>query len=244
MNKKSTSRPFAATANTASIGAGEQSTVEAQGYRSDPVGSSMSSPANSTRDRLLAAARRQFADKGFYGASLASIAQELAVTKQTLLHHFQSKERLYAEVLEQIASDFAQLEDHAMSYDDPMERLEAMILGRFQQQQFDVLSVRIVMRELLDNQSRAAKVNTWYLRPWLDALTRTVQEIPSNRPLSSTEALAIVYQILGASNFLSMSEPTLRGMYGARDFERLSAAYPRYLRKLLRAFFDVEDEGF
>ena len=57
-----------------------------------------------TRDQLLAIAATQFAQKGFYGASIASIADELCLTKQALLHHFGSKEKLYGEVLQSISS--------------------------------------------------------------------------------------------------------------------------------------------
>ena len=43
-----------------------------------------------TRRMFLDTARRLFAGKGFYGASLANIADELGLTKQALLHHFGS----------------------------------------------------------------------------------------------------------------------------------------------------------
>ncbi|MEO1420472.1 MAG: helix-turn-helix domain-containing protein, partial [Pseudomonadota bacterium] len=39
-----------------------------------------------TRNQILDAAEQQFADRGFYGVSLANIAETLGVTKQALLH--------------------------------------------------------------------------------------------------------------------------------------------------------------
>ena len=41
-----------------------------------------------TREQLLESASQLFAAKGFYGASLANIADELGLTTQALLHHF------------------------------------------------------------------------------------------------------------------------------------------------------------
>ena len=64
----------------------------------------------STRDQLLATARTLFAERGFYGVSIASIANEHGLTKQALLHHFSSKEKLYGEVLKEIADDFAAIQ--------------------------------------------------------------------------------------------------------------------------------------
>ena len=55
--------------------------------------------------------------------------------------------------------------------------------------------------------------------------------------LSDAEALALVYQLLGAINYLGMSEPTLTQMFGEATFEELCAAYPRQLRALIRSRF-------
>ncbi len=58
--------------------------------------------SDQTRDRLLEAATRQFAERGFHGVSIADIASELSMSKQALLYHFDRKEALYAAVIEQI----------------------------------------------------------------------------------------------------------------------------------------------
>src|SRR5215470_15130683 len=51
------------------------------------------------RERALAAATRLFAARGFDATSLQAIADEIGVTKQAILHHFPSKERLRDAVL-------------------------------------------------------------------------------------------------------------------------------------------------
>ena len=56
-----------------------------------------------TREQLLDVARHQFAMTGFYGTSIASIANELGLSKQALLHHFGSKDKLYGEILKEIS---------------------------------------------------------------------------------------------------------------------------------------------
>lgn len=56
-------------------------------------------PMSAIRERFIEAATDVFAERGFYGTSIAAIADALPLTKQALLHHFGSKEKLYAEVL-------------------------------------------------------------------------------------------------------------------------------------------------
>ena len=52
-----------------------------------------------TRQRLLDMAEQLFAERGFYGVSIAAIASEVGFTKQGLLHYFNSKEKLYGSIL-------------------------------------------------------------------------------------------------------------------------------------------------
>lgn len=51
------------------------------------------------REAILAAANEVFANQGFRGASLASIAERVGLSEPGLLHHFRSKEELLLEVL-------------------------------------------------------------------------------------------------------------------------------------------------
>jgi|TARA_B110000902_G_scaffold254449_1_gene318496 AcrR family transcriptional regulator len=52
-----------------------------------------------TKHRFISVAKRQFTENGFDRTSIASIADELGLTKQALLHHFGPKKNLYGEVL-------------------------------------------------------------------------------------------------------------------------------------------------
>ncbi|MEV0647444.1 TetR/AcrR family transcriptional regulator [Phytomonospora sp. NPDC050363] len=51
------------------------------------------------RQEILEAALALFAERGYRGASLATIAERVGLTQQGLLHYFPSKDRLLAEVL-------------------------------------------------------------------------------------------------------------------------------------------------
>ena len=194
--------------------------------------------SESTRDRFLEVARRQFAARGYYGASIASIADELGLSKQALLHHFGSKEKLYGEVLGAIATRLTGQALRAREAGaDPVARLEAVVVGRSGEDAGDVLDAQLLMRELLDNAPRAEAATTWYLKPYLEELVRMVRQIPGEADLDDAEALATIYQLLGAANYIAMSGPTLTRMFGAAAFERMAEAYPAVLRRLIRTRF-------
>ncbi len=62
----------------------------------------MTDDAPATRDRILDAAERAFADGGFAGARVDAIAAEAGVNKAMLYYYFASKEGLYRAVLERV----------------------------------------------------------------------------------------------------------------------------------------------
>src|SRR5690349_13558588 len=58
--------------------------------------------ASDTRERILAAAFREFADKGLDGARVDEIAARAGVNKGMLYHYFGNKERLFQAALERL----------------------------------------------------------------------------------------------------------------------------------------------
>jgi TetR/AcrR family transcriptional regulator len=54
-----------------------------------------------TKERILAAALKEFSDKGFTGARVDAITRSAAINKRMLYHYFGSKEGLFREVVRQ-----------------------------------------------------------------------------------------------------------------------------------------------
>ena len=136
-----------------------------------------------TREQLLESATKLFAARGFYGASLANIADELGLTKQALLHYFGRKEKLYGEILSRISDRMLNLVQAARAgHEAPQEQLQAALLGMYELSREAPHETRIIMRELLDSERRASEVRSWYLKPFLDLLVDITRMIPGQKP--------------------------------------------------------------
>lgn len=194
------------------------------------------SKPGSTREKFIEAATDVFAEKGFHGASIASIASALGLTKQALLHHFGSKEKLYGEVLARISGNIMKdMEAVQRGSADSTSQLEAFFVRFHETASAQGREIGLLVRELLDNEQRAEKATNWYLKPFLEALTdlTMAQEDWQGRPRA--EALAAVYQILGIINYFAISRPTLSNMFCVDDYADMQAQFRHRLVPLIRA---------
>lgn len=66
-------------------------------------------PGYDTRGRILAAARRLFAERGYAATSLADIASAVGLTKTAVAYHFHPKDRLATELIAPAAEDIMAL---------------------------------------------------------------------------------------------------------------------------------------
>lgn len=82
----------------------------------------------STRERLIDAARQEFAARGFEGAKVERIVQRARVNKAMLYYHFPSKAALYLAILkEQFTAVAEGVQTVRRSGDGPVEQLEHFI---------------------------------------------------------------------------------------------------------------------
>lgn len=68
-------------------------------------------PATPTRERIRAVAADLYVTRGYAGFSFGDIAQAIGITRANIHHHFGSKARLMAELIEGFAADAAQRVD-------------------------------------------------------------------------------------------------------------------------------------
>jgi AcrR family transcriptional regulator len=84
------------------------------------------------RSLILEAARKVFEKEGLDGASLRAIAAEAGYTPAALYFHFDSKEAIYAEVLQASLVNLSAAVDRAVSgAGNPVERLRAAAMAFF-----------------------------------------------------------------------------------------------------------------
>jgi AcrR family transcriptional regulator len=133
-------------------------------------------PGLSTREAILVEARRCFADHGYDGTSLNEIAEAVGIRRPSLLHHFPSKEAIYAEVFRLSLEEWSLRVDEATSRGvEGWQKVDLIITTGFRFFEANPEFVRIVSREALDGGANlgidlGAALRPFFLRAqrWFD----------------------------------------------------------------------------
>lgn len=137
----------------------------------------MPAEIQTTREAILEEAGRLFAENGYDGTSLNDIAAGVGIRRPSVLHHFASKDDLYAEVFEELLSGWLQRLSVALEApdgpraNDPLQgwaMVESTLVAGFGFMAENPDFVRLIQREALDLGSRVGVDLVSVMRPMFD----------------------------------------------------------------------------
>lgn len=129
-------------------------------------------PRRDMRDRIVDAATRLFADRGYEGVSLQSIADAVGIRKPSLLYHFPTKDALRTEVMERMLSHWKEeLPRILAAAQTGKDRFRSGMGALVRFFTADPNRARLVVREMLDQPGRVRSLLFEHFRPWTSLLS-------------------------------------------------------------------------
>ncbi|NUP12437.1 MAG: TetR family transcriptional regulator [Polyangiaceae bacterium] len=195
------------------------------------------------RTQILRAATDLFAARGFDATALQAIADEVGVSKQAVLHHFPSKERLRQAVFDEILAHWTDtLPRLLLAATASNERFDAVFAETLRFFTADPARARLLAREALDRPDGLRELVRGPVRPWITAIAayiRAGQEGGSH--YADVDAEAYVAQMLLFIITSVASQPVLAAaLDGKGAASRMEAELTRIARSSLFVNRQVE----
>jgi AcrR family transcriptional regulator len=164
-----------------------------------------------TRERLLQAATRLFADNGYRGASVRDICNLAGANPGAVSYHFGGKRQLYRAVLRRAAAGLAEMgpvSDNDTGEREPVSVLDALgsVLDRMQS---DDAATRLLLRDLADGGSVAVESLTPPLRTAFEQLATAIGH--GDNPQASSEGRLLFLSLAAPLFLLTAAWPVVAG---------------------------------
>lgn len=182
-------------------------------------------------------AQRLFAARGFDGVSLDAISDALGLTKQAVIHHFGTKQRLYAVILQQVArrcSASVEIEAPASAGTLPEDALCGIYDRYCAYGLAHPQDMALIARALLDAPDRPDHLEQHPLEPLLLHLVATMKSTQKWRDAPEPQALSLACQMLGAVSWFVVSEPLLTRAFGEGLVAETADIFPGEFRRSVR----------
>ena len=162
-----------------------------------PRKSSLSAP---TPERLLAAALVEFSRVGYTAARLEDIAAAAGIRRPSLLHHFETKEALYAATVERAADAMGAALTASMAVPGGFEeRMRSLVDGFEAFAEANPAVARLLVRELIsDGHGPGRDTVTGRIGPLIDVVSAWANSLAtgSNRPSLRASLVTVASECL------------------------------------------------
>lgn len=188
-----------------------------------------------TRQRLLDAAGKTFAEKGFRAATVREICRSAGANLAAVNYHFGDKEKLYIEAVK--SAHCSRADDPVPVWPEgtpPAAKLHAFVsrlLAHILDDARPAWHAQLMMRELAEPTSACVALVDAYIRPLAQSLDQILMELlPAN--VAAADRHLTAFSVVGQCLFYKVHRPIAVLLVGAEEYA--TYAIPRLAGHITR----------
>lgn len=175
--------------------------------------------ADKSREMILRAAAREFADEGLAGARTERIAKAARVNKALIHYYFKDKETLYGAVLDSVFAGMSGRVHAAIEQaDSPREKILAWAGAHFDYIAASPVYPRVVQREMMRGKSspHVRRIVRLYLRPVMQQVVSVLKQGIASGEFRRVNPQHFLLSVVSMNVFYFSSAQVI-GMLSGRD---------------------------
>ncbi|MEH6582970.1 MAG: TetR/AcrR family transcriptional regulator [Halioglobus sp.] len=176
---------------------------------------------------ILVSAEREFAERGYNGASMNRIAEGAGVARTNVHYYFKNKEELYGTVLTDVIHMWDNSFNQITTEDDPAEAFESYIRAKVAYSKTNPLASKVFASEML----RGAPVLSSYLkkdyRDWMRGKADIMNSWIEQGKMDAVDPFYLIFMIWASTQHYADFEVQVKTVLGkpkltARDFDAIA----------------------
>jgi TetR/AcrR family transcriptional regulator len=148
-----------------------------------------------TRERILAAAERIFAEYGYESGSLSRIAAEAELPKSNIVYYFESKHKLYRLVVENIFNIWREAADAIYPENDPEQALSDYIDTKLELARTRPFGSKVWANEIIQRAPIVQDYLEGELRNWTEDRIRIIDGWIAEKRIRPIDSRSLLYAI-------------------------------------------------
>ncbi len=199
-------------------------------------------PRPDKEQSILDAAERLFAQFGFEGVSLESIAVAAGISRHNLLYYFPSKDALYRKVLDRVLDLWLECMAAISVSDNPQEALSAYIAAKLRFSRDHPAGSQVFTREVIAGAPRYAEAIEQRVTPMLREDLKTLEKWAKEGRIARIDFTHLMFLIWSVTQAYADLAPQFAMLLGkpkldTKDF----AAAEKVLTRLVMAGLKKQD---
>ena len=172
----------------------------------------------STKDRILKAAEDAFSADGFNGTRLDDIAKRVGIRSPSLLYHFESKEKIYEEVIQRVMTDLGMALIGPLSLEGTYEERFTELVNTY----LEFLRVRpafprLLLREIMDGIGPGQAMLYAVAEPLLADIGLFIRQFGAPQSIEDLPVRQAVLHVAMAACVQHAAAPGIKGLWGFED---------------------------
>ena len=197
---------------------------------------------NPARRRILSAARRLFAARGYHGVSITELANASRVNRAVLYYYFKNKGDLYRESIKSVLELLPSLWERAdVREGTPAERLDNYVVALWQGLVANRDAIPFIMREILAGGRERELIFNQYLVPNAVHLAEIIEEGAATGDFGDAPPLIVAAAILSGMIMPNFGLAVGGPFFGrAAEFLSEGNAYADFYRGFIKRALGVK----